>query len=360
MPMLNDQTRKKLEKQGYRLIGNHSAVKTCGWAKSMIRGKGGCWKLKFFGIMSNQCMQMTTNMGCASNCIFCWRDYKSPIYKKWGLEIDDPQLIFEESIKQHHKLLDGFGGDTNKNPSKLPYNESRKVKHVALSLIGESITYPKINELIKIINKENISIFLVTKAQYPEQIKNLSPVTQLSLSLDAPEKDLLKKIDRPFFKDYWERLNKSLEYLSKKKHRTTIRLTLMKDLNMDNPEAYAKLIKIGNPDFINVKAYMHVGASIERLSGSNMPSHKEVIEFSKSLLPFLEDYDIVTDYPQSWVVLLAKKKFKKDGKWFTWIDFEKYFKLVNSGIEPKTEDYLKETPVTGLEENLEGKDLLFE
>ena len=36
-----------LEKQAYRMAGNHSAVKVCGWTKKLIRNEGGCYKLKF-------------------------------------------------------------------------------------------------------------------------------------------------------------------------------------------------------------------------------------------------------------------------------------------------------------------------
>ncbi|HLC77971.1 MAG TPA: 4-demethylwyosine synthase TYW1 [Candidatus Nanoarchaeia archaeon] len=348
MSQLTDPAKKKLTKQGYRIIGNHSAVKTCGWTKNMIRGKGGCYKLKFYGIMSNQCMQMSTSISCANRCVFCWRDYKAPVSKEWKWEVDEPQFILDGSIKQHHKLLDGFGGNTNKNPNKTPYEKSKIVRHVALSLTGEPITYPRINELINLFNKRGISTFLVTNAQYPESIKNLSPVTQLYISLDAPEKPLLEEIDKPLFKDYWERLQQSLDYLSQKKQRTTIRLTMIRGLNMVNPQAYAEMIKKGNPDFIEVKAYMHVGASVNRLNRSCMPSHDEVVDFSVSLLPFLEEYEIVTDHRPSWVVLLAKKKFKKSGVWYTWIDFNKYFGLVNSGKDPLTEEYLSETPLVGL------------
>ena len=46
--------------------------------------------------------------------------------------------------------------------------------------------------------------------------------------------------------------------------------------------------------------------------------------------------------------MMAKKKFKKNGKWFTWIDFPKYHELVNSGKEFTSDDYLKPTPLTGL------------
>jgi tRNA wybutosine-synthesizing protein 1 len=30
-----------LHNQGYRLVGNHSAVKICEWTRKMIRGQGG-------------------------------------------------------------------------------------------------------------------------------------------------------------------------------------------------------------------------------------------------------------------------------------------------------------------------------
>ncbi|MBI2665713.1 4-demethylwyosine synthase TYW1, partial [Candidatus Woesearchaeota archaeon] len=57
--MISKEIRENFEKQQYRMVGNHSAVKVCSWTKQMIRGKGGCYKFKFYGIKSNQCMQMT-------------------------------------------------------------------------------------------------------------------------------------------------------------------------------------------------------------------------------------------------------------------------------------------------------------
>jgi len=346
MGQLTPEAQAKLKKQHYELVGEHSAVKTCGWTKNMIRGKGGCYKLKFYGIMSNQCMQMTTSISCANRCTFCWRDYKAPVSKEWKEEwkVDDPEFVYNESVKSHHKLLKGFGGNTNPNPTKTPYEESKSIKHVALSLIGESILYPKINELIYEFNKRKISTFVVTNAQYPNLIKNLKPVTQLYISLDAPNSELLKKLDKPIFEDYWQRLNESLESLSKKKHRTCIRLTLIKNFNILSPDAYAKLIKKGNPDFVEVKAYMSIGASLKNFKFENMPNSKEVMDFTKELVKFLPDYEIVSEHYESRVVMLAKKKFFIDGKWHTWIDFDKYNKMVNNNQEPETMKYLKKTP----------------
>src|SRR3989344_3529160 len=192
--MLTPESKAELEKQKYRIVGGHSAVKTCGWTKNMINGQGGCYKLKFYGIMSHQCMQMTTSISCANRCTFCWRGYKAPVSKDWKWGVDDPEFILENSLKAHFKLLEGFNG--NPNTTKTMYKQSNEPQHVALSLTGEPITYPRINELLNLFNKKGISTFLVTNAQYPEQIRDLNPVTQLYISLDAPSKELLKEVDK--------------------------------------------------------------------------------------------------------------------------------------------------------------------
>jgi tRNA wybutosine-synthesizing protein 1 len=344
--MLTKSAKEDLERQQYRIIGSHSAVKTCGWTKNMIKGKGGCYKLKFYGIMSNQCLQMTTSLSCANRCTFCWRGYKSPVSKEWDSETDAPEFILKESIRAQHKLLEGFGGNDAVN--KELYEISKTIKHVALSLTGEPIIYPKINELIRLFHEQGISTFLVTNAQYPEHIKNLERVTQLYLSIDAPTKKLLKEVDKPLFKDYWERMNTSLEYCSQRNDRTCIRLTLIKDVNDIEPEKYAELIIKGNPDFIEIKAYMHIGASRTRLKIEHMPWHEDVVGFTKKLIEYLPDYEIVSEHIPSRVVMCAKKAFRKNNKWRTWIDFSKWQKLIESGKDFNKFDFLKETPETGL------------
>src|SRR3989344_8123418 len=189
--MLTPEAKLELESQAYRIVGSHSAVKTCYWTKKMVKGGGGCYKLTFYCIMSNQCMQMTTSMSCANRCTFCWRGYKAPVSKEWKWDVDDPQMIYENSLEAHHKLLVGFGGSHRAN--KAAYQKSKQVRHVALSLTGEPITYPRMNELIDKFHKDNISTFLVTNSQYPDHVKNLKPITQLYLSVDAPTKELLKE-----------------------------------------------------------------------------------------------------------------------------------------------------------------------
>ncbi len=307
-----------MERQQYRIIGNHSAVKTCGWTKKMIRGEGSCYKHKFYGIQSHRCVQMTTSISCANRCTFCWRDYKAPVSKEWKWDIDEPAGIIDGSIEAHNNLLVGFKG--NRKTIKKLMDESEQPRHVALSLTGEPITYPRFNELCGEFHRRKISTFVVTNAQYPEAIKNLKSCTQLYVSVDAPNIKLLNEVDKPLFPDYWERLQQSLKYMSEKKYRTAVRLTLVKGVNDSDLEGYRKLIELGDPDFVEVKSYMFVGAS--RLSMKNMPLMPDIRDFSERLAKLLPEYEIASEHMPSRVVLLAKKSFDKK----TWIDFESLFR----------------------------------
>ena len=51
----------------------------------------------------------------------------------------------------------------------------------------------------------------------------LEPVTQLYVSVDAATRDTLKAIDRPLFKDFWERFLECLRLLRDKHQRTVYR-----------------------------------------------------------------------------------------------------------------------------------------
>jgi wyosine [tRNA(Phe)-imidazoG37] synthetase (radical SAM superfamily) len=64
------------------------------------------------------------------------------------------------------------------------------------------------------------------------------------------------------------------------------------------------------------------------LDMKNMPYHEYVKEFGMKVLEDLPRYEFASEHTPSRVILLAKKKYEKK----TWIDFEKFFKLVN--VEP--------------------------
>jgi tRNA wybutosine-synthesizing protein 1 len=322
-----------LLRQGYRLVGHHSAVKICGWTKSMLKNEGGCYKFTFYGIRSHQCMQMTTSMYCASRCLFCWRGEKAPVAKKWYGTMDDPDAIIDSASEEHGKLLEGFKGNPKGN--KVFVSQMERIKHVALSLTGEPITYPKMNEILHNFHKRRISTFLVTNAQYPDEIEHIDSVTQLYLSIDAPNKDLFKKVDRPLYPDYYDRMLRCLDILATRKYRTCIRLTVVKGMNMEDFPGYGDLINRGQPDFIEIKSYMWVGPSQQNLGHENMASSEEVKKFSEELLEHLPDYEYVSEHYASRVMLLMKKSWNKR----RWINFPKFFEEANAGKVPVAEEY---------------------
>ena len=56
--------------------------------------------------------------------------------------------------------------------------------------------------------------------QFPEKMETLIPVTQLYISVDAANKSSLQAVDRPLFKDFWERFLSCIDVLKAKGQRT--------------------------------------------------------------------------------------------------------------------------------------------
>jgi tRNA wybutosine-synthesizing protein 1 len=311
--MISTAKKKDLEKQGYRLVGEHSAIKTCLWTKKSLVDEGICYKQKFYGINSHRCVQMTPSLPyCTLRCTWCWRD-TDHTFAKWIGKTDSPKDIIRGSIQEHVHLLQGFGG--NEKANKKKYSEAQKPLHFAISLAGEPALYPKLPELIRELRKQKITSFLVTNGTNPDMLKKLQNLnnlpTQLYITLPAPNEEVFKQTCSPLLKDGWERILESLRIMKdlRKKTRTTIRLTLAKNVNMLNPAGYAELIRIAEPTFLEVKAYMHVGYSKKRLDYEAMPLYDEIVAFAKQIAKHT-DYKIVDEQPISRVVLLMKKDSK--------------------------------------------------
>ncbi|XP_074016757.1 S-adenosyl-L-methionine-dependent tRNA 4-demethylwyosine synthase TYW1-like [Numenius arquata] len=347
--MITPALREALTKQGYKLIGSHSGVKLCRWTKSMLRGRGGCYKHTFYGIESHRCMEATPSLACANKCVFCWRHHTNPVGTEWRWKMDQPEMILQEAIENHQNMIKQFKGVLGVRADRL--EEAMAAKHCALSLVGEPIMYPEINRFVKLLHQHSISSFLVTNAQFPDEIRNLEPVTQLYVSVDASTRESLKRIDRPLFKDFWQRFLDSLKALSEKQQRTVYRLTLVKAWNVDELKAYAELIALGKPDFVEVKGVTYCGeSSASNLTMANVPWHEEVIGFVQELADLIPDYEIACEHEHSNCLLLAHKKFKVDGEWWTWIDYGRFQELVreqerSGGSKTFTAaDYMAKTP----------------
>ncbi|PWA71227.1 flavodoxin family protein / radical SAM domain-containing protein [Artemisia annua] len=343
--MVTPVIRASLTKQGYKIIGSHSGVKICRWTKSQLRGRGGCYKHSFYGIESHRCMEATPSLACANKCVFCWRHHTNPVGKSWQWQMDDPLMIVNSALDQHKKMIKQMKGVPGVTAERL--SEGLSPRHCALSLVGEPIMYPEINTLVDELHQRRISTFLVTNAQFPEKIISLKPITQLYVSVDAANKDSMKAIDRPLFGDFWERFVDSLKALKDKQQRTVYRLTLVKGWNTEEVDAYSRLFSIGNPDFVEIKGVTYCGTSAtSKLTMENVPWHADVKEFSEALAQKSNgEYEVACEHVHSCCVLLAKvDKFKVDGQWHTWIDYEKFHDLVASGKPFDSNDYMALTP----------------
>ena len=295
----------KLEKSGYRFVGKHghAAVKTCHWTRQSISDKGVCYKEKFYGIKSHRCLQMSPAVpNCQQECEFCWRDLTYTQTSWQDEEYDEPKVIIDEAIAAQNQLLCGFYGNDKANKKKL--EEMKNPNNAAISLAGEPTLYPKIDELIGEFNRRDFTTFVVSNGQCVEKLRNLeNDPYQLYLSLDAPSKKIFNDVCRPRINDAWLNLNESLETLSSFKSRTCIRNTCVRGKNMEQAEEYAKLIKKADPDFVEIKAYMCVGSSRERLTLDNMQTFDEVKQFEVEIGKYCGK-EIVNESEVSRVVLL--------------------------------------------------------
>ena len=342
-----------LTKQGYTIVGSHSGVKICRWTKSALRGRGSCYKYSFYGIKSHLCMETTPSLSCSNKCVFCWRHGTNPVGTTWRWKVDPPEEIFNGVKAGHYqkiKMLKGVPGVRAER-----FQEAMQIKHCALSLVGEPIFYPHINEFTALLHAEHISSFLVCNAQHPDQLEALKPVTQLYVSIDASNRESLRKIDRPLHRDFWERFTRCLDILREKRHRqrTVFRLTLVKGFNIDDEvEGYAELVSRGLPCFVEIKGVTFCGTSTSASAGltmQNVPFYEEVCTFVRALDTALAkrglEYGIAAEHAHSCCVLLASTRFKIEDRWHTLIDYEKFFELLESGKDFAPEQYAgEETP----------------
>ena len=342
-----------LTKQGYSILGSHSGVKICRWTKSALRGRGSCYKYSFYGISSHLCMETTPSLSCSNKCVFCWRHGTNPVATTWRWQVDEPELIFEGAKKEHLRRIKMMRGVPGVRAER--FQEAMRIRHCALSLVGEPIFYPHINRLLALMHKERISSFLVCNAQHPTQLAALEAVTQLYVSIDASNRESLRKIDRPLHRDFWERFLACLDIIREKrfKMRTVYRLTLVKGFNIDSEvDGYADLVARGLPCFVEIKGVTYCGTSTSSSAGltmQNVPFYHEITTFVAALNTALEkrglEYGIAAEHAHSCCVLIASKRFQREGKWHTRIDYQRFFECLESGREFGPEDYVgEETP----------------
>ncbi len=300
----------RMVKQKYHFVGRHTVVKKCYWThKAMVEGRH-CYKCKFYGIESHRDIQMSpAAFWCWNACLHCWRirpqdlgvdmdETKMPFY-------DDPKMLVDELIRVHRRLMSGYKGHPKVDPKML--EEAMNPVHVTMSLTGEPTLYELLGDLVKEIHRRGMTTFIVTRGVRPDVLARLDEEpSQLYVSIEAWDKKSYNYFTRPLVPRAWELTWETFEIMPSFTNPTAIRITLVRGFN-DHDEAlkgFARIIETAQPTYVEVKSYMWVGASRERLSKSNMARHDQVKEFTRKLSE-MTGYPIIGESRASRVVLLS-------------------------------------------------------
>ena len=76
-----------------------------------------------------------------------------------------------------------------------------------------------------------------------------------------------------------------------------------------------------------------------------LPATTQVRAYCKAMVAELGgEYELASEHAHSNIVLIARKEFKQHGVWHTWIDYDKFTQLAQSGKLFGAEDYCAPTP----------------
>jgi len=298
-----------LEKQQYRIVGGHSAVKICHWTKESLRVGRACYKeLWYPPVKSHRCMQMTPYLGCNYHCLHCWRLHSGDRGMEWEelpftRRFDEPEEIVEGCVEKRRELLMGFKGSPDVD--KKRFDDAVKPTMMTMSLTGEPTLYPRAGDLVEEAKRRGMITFLVTNGALPKVLEEVDPLPwQIYISVYGPDRKTYYEIARPEIQKAWDQLNRTLELLPSLETRKVIRLTMIKGYNMKDPEGYSRLIEKAEPNFVEVKAYEWVGESLRRLPRKAMPWMEDIRRFAREISTHT-GYKIRSEFEASGVVLLT-------------------------------------------------------
>ncbi len=299
---------------GYRIIGKYGAYEPCYYFKAALKSRIMCYKYWFFGTRTHRCIQWSPIVECNQACIFCWRvhrvDLGIPPFRPSDLssmDWDAPEELIDAVIEEYYKTLKAY--DPKHNPSvdrDMWEDAMRGPDHLATSLIGEPLMYPKIDDLMYLGKKKGMTTFIVTNGTFPEVLERMHTLPhQLYVSVVGPDYKTWARLTRPLWRarEQWDSLLRTLSLIPSLGIRVVFRITAVKNYNLIYPEKYAKMIELAEPDFVEVKGYSWVGRSRERLPRDAQPSMEDIRAFAY-MLSELTGYEVKDEVPRARVVLL--------------------------------------------------------
>ena len=191
------------------------------------------------------------------------------------------------------------------------HSEAMIPNHAAISLDGEPMLYPRISEFVQEFKNRNMTTFIVTNGTLPERIQKLDPLpSQLYITLPASNEIVYKKVCRPMIKNGWGKIMESLDLVQSLSGRTLVRLTAVKNMNLDDKfiAEYVKIIENSNPNFFEIKGFTLQAKAL--LINERLKSDKGVQDYFPEfdyLENFASKFEKMSGFP-----LIYKNKTSRD------------------------------------------------
>ena len=130
------------------------------------------------------------------------------------------------------------------------------------------------------------------------------------LSTNAADYESFMRINRPKYADSWERWNTTLHMLKELNTRTVLRITLIRDYNTGEEmiPSFASMIKDSSANFVEIKSYMHIGRSTNRLERENMLELDEVRHIANEMAKQSKIFSIMDESYISRIVILQNNE----------------------------------------------------
>lgn len=291
-----------------------SHVGVCHWAKRAIQGEGTCYKHAFYGIPSHQCLELAiAPNACNLDCAYCWRNLEKP--KKSGLRLVEVPGYIDKLIALRAQKISGFGNQEGLDPSVR--EESLNPRFWTISYSGEPALSPDLPRLVADLKGRGIKVLVVTNGTRPEGIDALAanPPDQLYLSLCGYDEASFGIISNPKEKGLWQKVGLSIQALKRIQCRLAFRITLIREFNLGAMGQFAPLIGEGRPEFVELKAYAHMGQSIHRMLFSSAPPFRMVQEAARELAQ-KTGYLVAAEQERGGAVLLCRDKECEQARFF--------------------------------------------
>ena len=278
-------------------------VGICYWTKKSLTNGDTCYKNKFYGIPTSQCLEFTPNPNiCNLNCKFCWRN---PQYNN---QYDYDYIELENYIRMFINLrkhkLGGYYGNNNVEREKLNYALYPRLWTISYS--GEPTIFNNLDKLIQDIRKFRIKVFLVSNGTLPERILTLKNLPdQLYISVSAYDYNSFSRITNMHNSSLWANINYSLDMLSNLNCRTVLKIIVIKEFNITYYKELANLVTKSKASYVEIKSFENIGRSIRFLDERNVPDYYDILNFTEKIAE-RTGYLMVDSDQRSKAFLLAK------------------------------------------------------